>query len=81
MARLVAWGNHQRPGVDYCESFSPVTRLESIRTLLALAAFHNLDIIQFDYLHGTLKEGRYMEQPEKHTAPGKGDCVCRVSMV
>ena len=46
--RLVARGNHQRPGVDNGESFSPVMRLESLRTILALAAIHDLDIIQFD---------------------------------
>ena len=66
--RLVTRGNHQRPGVDYGESFSPVMRLESLRTLLALAATRDLDVMQFDitsaYLHGTLKEEVYMEQPE-----------------
>ena len=35
---LVARGNHQRPGIDHGESFSPIMRLESLRTLLALAA-------------------------------------------
>ena len=71
--RLVARGNHQRPGIDYGESFSPVMRLESLRTLLALAATRDLDVIQFDitsaYLHGTLKEKVYMEQPEGYIAP------------
>ena len=63
--RLVARGDHQRPGI---ESFSPVVRLESLRTILALAAIRDLDVIQFDitsaYLHGALKEEAYMEQPE-----------------
>jgi len=46
--RLVALGNHQRPGIDYDESFSPVIRLESLCTILALAATRDLDVIQFD---------------------------------
>jgi len=80
--RLVARGNHQRPGIDYGESFLPVMCLESLRTILALAAIHDLDIIQFDitsaYLHGTLKEEVYMEQPEGYVAPGKEDWVWRL---
>jgi hypothetical protein len=61
-ARLVARGNHQCRGIDYNEWFSPVMRLDSLRTLLALAASRDFDIMQFDvtsaYLRGTLKEGR-----------------------
>ena len=45
-------------------------RLESLRTLLAVAAIRDFDRIQFDvasaYLHGTLKEELYMEQPDGH---------------
>ena len=77
--RLVARGNHQRPGIDYGESFSPVMRLESLRTILAQAATRDLDVIQFDitsaYLHGTLKEEAYMEQPDGYITPGKEDWV------
>jgi len=47
-------------------------RLESLRTILALAAIRYLDIIQIDitstHLHGTLKEEVYMEQPEGYVA-------------
>ena len=54
--RLVARGNHQRPGIDYGELFSPFMRLEPLRTILALAAIRDLDVIQFDitsaYLEG-----------------------------
>jgi len=61
--QLVARGNHQRPGIDYEESISPVMRLNSLRTIFALAAIRVLDIIQFDitptYLHGTLNEEVY----------------------
>ena len=81
-ARLVAHGNRQRPGIDYDESFVPVMRLESLRTLLALAASRDFDIVQFDitlaYLHGTLKEELYVEQPDGYVALGKEIWVWRL---
>ena len=59
-ARLVARGNHQRPVVDYNESFSSVMRLELLRTL-AVAAIRDFDInITSAYLHGALKEELYI---------------------
>ena len=38
-ARLVAQGYTQVNGIDFDETFAPVTRLESIRLLLAIACF------------------------------------------
>ncbi|GJT62158.1 retrovirus-related pol polyprotein from transposon TNT 1-94 [Tanacetum coccineum] len=37
LARLVAEGYNQQEGIDYDETYTPVTRLESIRILLAYA--------------------------------------------
>ena len=37
-ARLVAKGYTQKPGIDFNETFAPVARLDTIRTLIALAA-------------------------------------------
>lgn len=81
-ARLVARGNHQCPGIDYGESFSPVMHLESLHILLAVAALWDLDIIQFDitsaYLHGVLKEDVYMEQPTRYVIPGREDNIWKL---
>ena len=67
-ARLVAQGYSQTYGVDYQEVFSPVTRYSSIRTLLALANVHDLEVHQMDvktaFLNGSIEHNIYMSQPE-----------------
>jgi hypothetical protein len=66
-ARLVAKGYAQVAGLDFEETFAPVTRLESIRTLLAYAAHHSFKLFQMDvmsvFLNGPIKEEAYVEQP------------------
>ena len=47
-ARLVAQGYSQRYGVDYDETFSPVVRFESIRTVVALSVQRGLKLHQID---------------------------------
>jgi hypothetical protein len=67
-ARLVAKGFSQKYGIDFEETFAQVIRYESVRMLLAIAAYEDLEIYQFDvrtaFLHGELKEEIYMHQPE-----------------
>ena len=67
-AQVVAKGFTQEHGIDYEETFSPVTRYKSIRYLLAHAALKDWEIEAMDvktmYLYGELKEEIYMAQPE-----------------
>ncbi|KAD5507540.1 hypothetical protein E3N88_15243 [Mikania micrantha] len=43
-ARLVIKGFRQKEGVDYFDTYSPMTRITSIRLVLAIAALRNLEI-------------------------------------
>ena len=67
-ARIVAKGFTQRLGIDYFNTFAPVTRLSSLRLLMALAAKQGLKISQLDiendYLNGPIDTEVYMETPE-----------------
>ncbi|GKC15824.1 retrovirus-related pol polyprotein from transposon TNT 1-94 [Tanacetum coccineum] len=67
-ARLVAKGYRQEKGLDFEESFAPVSRLEAIRIFLANAASKNMKVYQMDvktaFLNGELKEVVYVSQPE-----------------
>ena len=81
-ARLVAKGYSQQYGQDYDETFSPVVRFESLRTLLALSVQDGLCVQQLDittaFLNGELQEEVYMEQPEGFKVRGKEGLVCRL---
>ena len=43
-ARLVAKGFHQSQGIDYDETFSPLTMLKSKMILLVIVAHYDYDI-------------------------------------
>ncbi|KAL0430538.1 UNVERIFIED_CONTAM: Retrovirus-related Pol polyprotein from transposon TNT 1-94 [Sesamum radiatum] len=43
-ARLVAKGYNQRPGVDFEETYSPISMVKSIRILLPVAAWYDYEI-------------------------------------
>jgi len=65
--RLVAKRFTQKQNVDYFDTFSLVTRISSIRILIALTSIHNLFIHQMDvktvFLNGDLEEEINMLQP------------------
>ena len=45
-ARLVIKGYKQKEGLDYFDTYSPVTRITSIRMILAIAALRNFRVHQ-----------------------------------
>ena len=47
-ARLVIKGYRQKEGLDYFDTYSPVTRINSIRMILAIATLQNLEVHQMN---------------------------------
>ena len=78
----------QKEGLDYDETFSPVVRSESVRSVIALASKNGLKLHQMDittaFLNGDLEEEIYsdleeevyMKQPEGFLADGQEHLVC-----
>jgi hypothetical protein len=81
-ARLVAKGYKQKQNVDYFDTYSPVTRIASIRILFDIASIYKLVVHQMDvktvFLNGDLEEEIYMEQPEGHVVLGQEHKVCKL---
>ena len=81
-ARFLARGFTQNEGIDYDETFAPVARYTTIRTIISLAAvfgwkLHQMDV-KTDFLNGKIEEEVYIEQPEGFVTHGKkaqGPCM------
>ena len=68
-ALLVAQGYSPEEGIDFDETFVPVTRLEAIHMLLAFASFMKFKLFQMDvksaFLNGVLSEEVFVKQPPR----------------
>ncbi|KAJ9541490.1 LOW QUALITY PROTEIN: hypothetical protein OSB04_027996 [Centaurea solstitialis] len=83
-ARLVAKGFNQEYGIDYEETFAPVARVTSVRSLLAIAATKNWPLFQMDvknaFLNGDLSEEVYMTPPPGVSLPSGHVCRLRKAL-
>ncbi|XP_075074800.1 uncharacterized protein LOC142162354 [Nicotiana tabacum] len=79
---LVIRDFNQKKCTDYFDIYSPITKIETIRTLVALAAIHNLVIHQMDvktaFLNSDLEEEIYMTKPECFVIQGHENKVCKL---
>jgi hypothetical protein len=82
-ARLVAKRFSQVEGLDFRETFAPVTRLEAIRILLAYASHHEMKLYQMNvksaFLNGFTNELVYVDQPLGFEDPRYPNHVYRLS--
>ena len=65
-ARLVVRGYTQEHGIDYAEVYAPVTRMDTVRMIIAFATQKDWKLYQLDvklaFLFGELKEDIFIEQ-------------------
>nr|XP_009598344.1 uncharacterized protein LOC104094173 [Nicotiana tomentosiformis] len=72
-SRLVTKGYSQKEGLDYQETFSPVAKMVTVRTMNSLASMNNWDIHQMDVYNasfqGSKSAGASLEVNKKLTIP------------
>lgn len=79
----MALGNRQEEGLDFKETFSPVSKFPTVRIFLRIAVARNWELYHMNvhnaFLHETLDEEVYMKLPSvfSHSSPNK---VCKLCM-
>ncbi|KAJ0920331.1 putative RNA-directed DNA polymerase [Helianthus annuus] len=80
-ARLVAKGFNQREGLDFGETFSPVVKMVTARTIITVAVYFDWPLFQLDvdnaFLHRTITEDVYMKLPPGYYSKNESK-VCKL---
>lgn len=80
-ARLLAKGYNQVERLDFFDTFSLVTKIITVRTLLALSSINSWHLHQLDmnnaFMHGDLSKDVYMYVPQGVVSP-KPNQVCKL---
>jgi hypothetical protein len=79
---FVARAFTQKQEIDYEETFSPVSRYTSIRTIIALASIlgwklHHMDV-KTTFLNGNIEQVVFVEQLDGFALHKKGTHVCKL---
>jgi hypothetical protein len=80
--RFVDRGFTQKEGIDYEETFSPVSRYTSIQTIISLAfivgwKLHQMDV-KTTFLNGKIEHEVSVEKPDGFLLHNKGTHVCKL---
>ena len=82
-ARYVAKSFHQRAGIDYGDTFSPVVKPATIHLVLSLSVRQGWPSRQLDinnaFLLGTLTDDVYTKQHPGYTDPQYPNHVCKLN--
>jgi hypothetical protein len=78
----VAKGFTRREGIDYTETFYPISCKDCLTIIMALVAHYDLELHQMDvkttFLNGDLLENVYMAQPKGFPMKGKEHMGCHL---
>ena len=78
----MAKGYSQREGIDFKETFSLVSTKDSLRIIITIVTYFDLELHQMDvrttFLNGDLVEDVYMSQPTGFEEVGKEPMVCKL---
>lgn len=65
-----------KEGIDYTETFSPLSKKDSLRIIMALVV--RASDVKTAFLNGDLQEEVYMDQPFGFSQEGSEHLVCRL---
>ena len=78
-------GFSHKEGIDYEETFVPVSRYTSIKTIMELASMMKWYLHQMDvnttFLNGVIEKEVYIEQPQGFEVENRATHVCKLKKV